>query len=721
MTTHIQLAVEQRIAHIVFDQPNSPVNTMCQAWQHDLHSVAAQVKAKHGAGELDGVILRSTKTTFFAGADLRATMALTSADAPRVFEETQRIKHSFRTIETLGIPVVSCINGAALGGGWEVALIGHHRIAINNPKTLLGLPEVSLGLFPGASGATKMSRLLGLLKAQPYVVEGQLFDPSQGFAIGLIHALVEPSDQADADMHAAALTWIAANPSAKHPFDEIHYRMPGGTAATPAIANALSVAPAMLHKRTRGLLPAPAYALASMVEGSLVDIDTALRIESRYLAKLITSPVARNMINTFFFDMNAIKSARSRPSGIGKKKLTKVGIVGAGMMGAGIAYAQANKGIATILIDTSQDKADQGRAHTDTLLQAHVAKGVLGAHAAQATLSLITATTDMAALAGCELVIEAVFENRALKANITRAAEPHLTAGGVMATNTSTLPISGLAQASKDATQFVGIHFFSPVHKMKLVEIIKGQHTSDQAIALAFDYVQQLGKLPIVVNDSRGFFTSRTFATYVMEGAAMLGEGVAPALLENAAMQCGMPVGPLAVLDETALSLSVAVLDQTRADCTANGQTYEANAGELLVERMVKELKRSGRAAGAGFYDYPTDAPKTLWPELEALFAKPNVVQPSVQAIQDRLLFRQAVETARCLHEGVLQHVHDANIGSIMGIGFPIWTGGAAQFIYSMGVPVFAARCGELAHLYGAGFAIDDAVVATLASHTPTY
>ncbi|MFB1016550.1 MAG: 3-hydroxyacyl-CoA dehydrogenase family protein, partial [Burkholderiaceae bacterium] len=385
------------------------------------------------------------------------------------------------------------------------------------------------------------------------------------------------------------------------------------------------------------------------------------------------------------------------------------------------AYAQASKGIATTLIDTSQDKADQGRAHTDTLLQAHVAKGVLGAHAAQATLSLITATTDMAALAGCELVIEAVFENRALKANITRAAEPHLTAGGVMATNTSTLPISGLAQASKDATQFVGIHFFSPVHKMKLVEIIKGQHTSDQAIALAFDYVQQLGKLPIVVNDSRGFFTSRTFATYVMEGAAMLGEGVAPALLENAAMQCGMPVGPLAVLDETALSLSVAVLDQTRADCTANGQTYEANAGELLVERMVKELKRSGRAAGAGFYDYPTDAPKTLWPELEALFAKPNVVQPSVQAIQDRLLFRQAVETARCLHEGVLQHVHDANIGSIMGIGFPIWTGGAAQFIYSMGVPVFAARCGELAHMYGAGFAIDDAVVATLASHTLTY
>ena len=721
MTTHIQLVVEQRVAHITFDQPNSPVNTMCQPWQNDLHDIAAQVKAKHSAGELVGIVLRSNKSTFFAGADLRATMALTPADAPRIFEDTQRIKHSFRTLETLGIPVVSCINGTALGGGWEVALIGHYRIAINNPRTQLGLPEVSLGLFPGASGATKMSRLLGLIKAQPYVVEGKLFNPAQGADLGLIHQLVEPSDTAPADMLAAALAWIAANPTAQHPFDEKGWRMPGGTAATPALANALSVAPAMLLKQTRGLLPAPEYALASMAEGSLVDIDTALRIESRYLAKLMTTPVARNMINTFFFDMNAIKGARSRPSGIERRRLAKVGVIGAGMMGAGIAYAQATKGIATTLIDASQDKADAGKAHSDKLLQARVTKGQLSADKAQATLALINATTDMAALAGSELIIEAVFENRDLKATITKAAEPQLAAGGVMASNTSTLPITSLAQASSDATQFVGIHFFSPVHKMKLVEIIKGQHTSDEAIALAFDYVQQLGKLPIVVNDSRGFFTSRTFGTYVMEGAAMLGEGVPAALLENAAMQCGMPVGPLAVLDETALSLSVAVLDQTRADFAANGQTYEANAGELLVERMVKELKRPGRAAGGGFYDYPAGAPKQLWPQLENLFAKPDQTPPSVQAIQDRLLFRQAVETARCLHEGVLTHVHDANIGSIMGIGFPVWTGGAAQFIYSMGVDVFATRCAELALAHGKVFALDGAIIATLKKLTPTY
>jgi 3-hydroxyacyl-CoA dehydrogenase / enoyl-CoA hydratase / 3-hydroxybutyryl-CoA epimerase len=721
MTTHIQLHTQERIAHIVFDQPHSPVNTMCEAWQHDLHDVAAQVKALHADGALAGVVLRSNKTTFFAGADLRATMALTPADAPRVFDETQRIKHSFRTIETLGIPVVSCINGAALGGGWEVALVGHYRIAINDPRIQLGLPEVSLGLFPGASGATKMSRLLGLLKAQPYVVQGTLFNPSQAFELGLVHQLIAPSEHAATDMLAAAKTWIEANPTAQHPFDEKGYRMPGGTAASPALANALSVAPAMLLKQTRGLLPAPEYALASMVEGSLVDIDTALRIESRYLAKLITTPVARNMINTFFFDMNAIKSARSRPQAVAKQKLTKVGVVGAGMMGAGIAYAQASKGIETTLIDVSQDAANAGKAHSDKLLRARVAKGQLDEAAARATLARITATTDMAALDGSELIIEAVFENRALKASITQASEPYLAAGGVMASNTSTLPISGLAQASARAAMFVGIHFFSPVHKMKLVEIIRGKDTSDHAIALAFDYVQQLGKLPIVVNDSRGFFTSRTFGTYVMEGAAMLGEGVPAALLENAAMQCGMPVGPLAVLDETALSLSVAVLDQTRADFAASGQSYEASAGELLVERMVKELHRPGRAAGGGFYDYPANAPKHLWPQLEALFTKPDTAAPSVQAIQDRLLFRQAVETARCLHEGVLQHVHDANIGSIMGIGFPVWTGGAAQFIYSMGVDTFAQRCHELAQLHGAGFAIGSDIIATLKAHTPTY
>ena len=721
MTAHIQLIVEQRVAHIVFDQPNSPVNTMCQAWQDDLHEIAALVQAKHSAAELAGIILRSNKSTFFAGADLRAAMALTAADAPRVFEDTQRIKHSFRTIETLGIPLVSCINGAALGGGWEVALLGHYRIAINNPRTQLGLPEVSLGLFPGASGATKMSRLLGLIKAQPYVVQGQLFTPAQGADLGLIHQLIEASDTASTDMLAAALAWIAANPKAQHPFDEQGWRMPGGTAASPAVANALSLAPAMLLKQTRGLLPAPEYALASMAEGSLVDIDTALRIESRYLAKLMTTPVARNMINTFFFDMNAIKSARSRPSGIETKRLAKVGIIGAGMMGAGIAYAQATKGIATTLIDTDQDKADAGKAHSAKLLKARVAKGQLNADQAQDTLALINASADMRALAGSELIIEAVFENRALKASITQAAQSQLAVGGVMASNTSTLPITGLAKASSNAAKFVGIHFFSPVHKMKLVEIIKGTHTSDETIALAFDYVQQLGKLPIVVNDSRGFFTSRTFATYVMEGAAMLGEGVPAALLENAAMQCGMPVGPLAVLDETALSLSVAVLDQTRADFAANGQTYEASAGELLVERMVKELKRPGRAAGGGFYDYPEGAAKQLWPQLTNLFEKRTQTPPSVQAIQERLLFRQAVETARCLHEGVLSHVHDANIGSIMGIGFPVWTGGAAQFIYSMGVDTFARRCAALALAHGKGFAIDGDIIATLNKLTPTY
>jgi len=518
----------------------------------------------------------------------------------------------------------------------------------------------------------------------------------------------------------AALAHIATHPHAVQPWDDKNYKMPGGTPANPKIAGALTVAPAMLKKTTRGRYPAPEAALAAMVEGAMVDYDTALRIESRYLARLMTGPVARNMINTFFFDMNAIKSGKSRPGSAPRYKPQKVGILGAGMMGAGIAWAQASRGIATVLKDVSAEKAEAGKAYSAKLTQARVDKGRMTAEAQQALLARITPTASAADLAGCDLIIEAVFESRDLKAKVTQEAESQLAPGGFFASNTSTLPISGLATASSRPEKFVGIHFFSPVDKMKLVEIIRGKQTDDETVARAFDYVQALGKVPIVVNDSRGFYTSRTFGTFVMEGAAMLGEGIPAAAIENAAMQAGLPVGPLAVLDETALTLSVHVLDQTRADYAAEGETYTATPGELLVERMVKELKRPGRAGGGGFYDYPAGAKKHLWPELKPLFEKPGV-EWSVQEIQDRLLYRQAIETARCLAEGVLTSVHDANIGSIFGIGFPAWTGGAMQFVYGTGVEAFLKRADELATKYGTGFALDTNTRNAIALSVPVY
>jgi 3-hydroxyacyl-CoA dehydrogenase/enoyl-CoA hydratase/3-hydroxybutyryl-CoA epimerase len=428
------------------------------------------------------------------------------------------------------------------------------------------------------------------------------------------------------------------------------------------------------------------------------------------------------MINTFFFNMNAIKSGQSRPANIPRYKPQRVGVLGAGMMGAGIAYSQASRGITTVLKDITRDKAESGKAYSHKLTQAQVDKGRMSASDQAALLARITATDHATDLKGCDLIIEAVFEQRELKAMVTQEAEPMLVEGGFFASNTSTLPISGLAKASRQPEKFVGIHFFSPVDKMKLVEIIRGPQTNDETVARAFDYVQALGKIPIVVNDSRGFFTSRVCGAFVMEGVAMLGEGIPAAAIENAGVQCGMPVGPLAVIDETSLSLSVHVMDQTQADYAAEGKTYTPTPGEALTRRMVTEFARAGRAAGAGFYEYPTEkgARKFLWPQLKPLFEKADV-QWDIQDLKDRLLYRQAIETARCLSENVLTTVHDANIGSIFGIGFPAWTGGAMQFIYGMGIDAFVTRADQLASRFGVGFALTDEVKAAIRRHQPVY
>jgi 3-hydroxyacyl-CoA dehydrogenase/enoyl-CoA hydratase/3-hydroxybutyryl-CoA epimerase len=739
----IRYELADGIATLTFDEPDSPVNTMCRQWQQDLTQAVAQiVKDK---AQIKGLILASGKPTFFAGADLKAVMRLRPEDAKSVFAEIELVKKNFRTLETLGQPVVSCLNGTALGGGWEVALVGHHRIAVDDRKIQFGLPEVTLGLLPGASGVTKMTRHLGLMAAQPYLVEGQLFGPREALELGLVHELVPDATL----LRGQALAWIAAHPMAQHPWEAKDYKIPGGTPASPRIAGMLAVAPAMLKQKTRGLYPAPEAIMACMVEGALVDMPTALRIESRYLAKLMTGINARAMINTFFFNMNAVRSGQSRPKTVRARppvmstdegveasaspstssgrtddryKPHKVGILGAGMMGAGIAYVQASKGIATVLKDVSQAKADAGKDHSYQLTQSRVDKGRMSLPEQKELIERIHATDQTSDLQGCDLIIEAVFENRELKAGVTKEAEPMLAPGGFFASNTSTLPIGGLAAASANPNKFIGIHFFSPVDKMKLVEIIRGPQTDDDTVARAFDYVQAIGKIPIVVNDSRGFFTSRVFGTFVMEGAAMLSEGIPAAAIENAGIQCGMPVGPLAVLDETSLSLSVHVMEQTRADLAAEGKSYSATPGELLVARMATELKRPGRAAGDGFYDYPAEkgAKKFLWPQLATLFEKSG--HPwDIEDLKDRLLYRQAVETARVLSENVLTSVHDANIGSIFGIGFPAWTGGAMQFIYGRGIDTFIQRAGELAARFGPGFALSDAVKDTIRRYQPVY
>ncbi len=691
------------IATITFDEPGSKVNTMTQQWQNELAEVADRLERDRD--RIVGVLLESAKTTFFAGAELNGVLKLQPADAAEGFHRLEALKRSFRRIERLGRPVVALLNGAALGGGWEVALAAHARFALDDGQIRFGTPEVSLGLIPGATGITKTVRLLGLLAAQPYLLEGQLFGPREALELGLVHGLGDSME----NLRAQALAWIADHPDATQPWDRKDYKMPGGTPASPKIAASLVVAPAMLAQKTRGLYPAAHAILEAMVEGAMVDYDTATRIESRKLAKTMVGQTTKNMVTAFFFNMNAIKSGKSRPSGVPPWKPTKVGVLGAGMMGAGIAHAAASRGIACVLKDLSVARARAGGEAVRGITAPLVARGRMTEVQQAQLLNRIAPTAEAADLRGCDLIIEAVFEQRDLKAAVTREAEPMLAIGGVFASNTSTLPITGLAHASARPEKFIGLHFFSPVHKMRLVEIIRGERTDDETVARAFDFVTALGKLPIVVNDSRGFFTSRVFGSFVMEGATMLAEGVPAPLIEHAALAAGMPVGPLAVLDETSLALSVHVLDQTRADSAAAGQTFEPGRGELLVERMVKECKRPGRAGGGGFYDYPKGETKLLWPELKVLFERPGPA-PAIEELTRRLLYRQSIETARCLAEGVLTSTFEANIGSIFGIGFPAWTGGAMQFIESEGREHFISNANALAARYGTRFALSPAV-----------
>lgn len=685
------------IVVLTMDMPGQSANTMNAVYREAMAGIVDRLEAEKDA--IAGVIVTSAKKTFFAGGDLNELVKVTRADATAFYQMVLGIKAQLRRLETLGKPVVAAINGAALGGGWEICLACHHRIALDAPGVQLGLPEVTLGLLPGGGGVVRMVRLLGIEKALPYLAEGKKVRPDTALKAGLIHAIASDRD----DLMAKARAWIAANPNPVQPWDEKGYKIPGGTPSSPNVAQMLAIAPSVLRDKTKGCFPAPEKILCAAVEGAQVDFDTAQLIETRYFTELTTGQVAKNMIGTFWFQLNEINAGGSRPKGHEPYVTRKVGVLGTGMMGAGIAYVSAVAGIDVVLKDVSADAAEKGKAYSAKLLEKKVSRGHMAAEKRDAILARIRTTDKEADFEGCDLIIEAVFEDRDLKANVTAAAERAALPDAVIASNTSTLPITGLARAVQKQERFIGLHFFSPVDKMPLVEIIRGERTSDATLARAFDYVLQIKKTPIVVNDRRGFFTSRVFGTFTNEGLAMLGEGVSAAMIENEARKAGMPVGPLAISDEVSLSLMSHIRAQTRKDLEAEGQILPEHPAFAVIDLMLDEYKRPGKAAGAGFYDYPANGKKYLWPELKARFEKADRQIPQ-EDVRDRILFIQAIETVRCMEEGVLTSVADANVGSIFGIGFAAWTGGALQFINQYGVKDFVARAHYLAEQYGERF-----------------
>jgi len=699
-TLRYEIDAATQVATLTFDDPAAPVNTMSEAWLADMTAALDRLEAERNT--LKGVILASAKDSFFAGADLKGVLQRWPAGREHWFRRVEDIKRQLRRLEKLGRPVVACIGGSALGGGFELTLAAHRRIAVDSRRVQLGCPEVTLGLIPAAGGVTKMVRLLGLQAAMPYVVEGKVMSPADAQAAGLVDELVTETAEVRSTLRAAALAWIAAHPSAAQVWDTRGYQIPGGGPGEPKNAQLLMAAPALLRAKTRGLYPAVEAAFACMVEGAQVDFDTALRLESRALATVADGPVARNLIH-LFFDRSAVRSGVSRPKGVAKWKAAKVGILGAGMMGSGIAYATAARGIACVLKDLNLERAQAGKAYSAARTAQRVAAGTMSAQGRAELLARITATADTAPLKACDLIVEAVFEERELKAQVTREAEPMLAEGGIFATNTSTLPITGLAKAAAIPDRFIGLHFFSPVDKMELVEIITGDKTSAETLAHAYDFVLQIGKTPIVVRDARGFFTSRTFSTYIAEGAQMLKEGIPAAVIEQAGIAAGMPVGPLAVTDEISQATIVRIMEQTVADLAAEGKPDGRSEGERFLEFVCKQHRRPGRAHGGGYYDYPAGAPKSLWPGLKQ-FEKPGIAW-QLALLSERLLLRQALEALRCLSEGVVASAHDVNVGSIYGIGFPAWTGGAYQYIAGMGLNKFLARCKELAAQHGDRFA----------------
>ncbi len=688
------------IVTLTLDDPNQRANTMNDDFRSSITATVDRLDAEKD--DITGVIVTSAKDTFFAGGDLRLLAQVNDDNAAEFAAGVTRIKADLRKLETLGKPVVAALNGAALGGGLEIALACHRRIALDNPKAQFGFPEVTLGLLPGAGGVVRSVRLLGIMDAlMKVLIQGTRYKPADAVEVGLVHELAATPEE----MLDKARAWIKANPESVQPWDDKGYRMPGGAPSNPKVGGMLPALPGNLRKQLKGApMPAPHHILCAAVEGATVDFDTALAIEGRYFVNLAKGQTATNMIQAFWFDLNSINGGGSRPAGFEKRNAQKVAVLGAGMMGAGIAYVSARNGMEVVLKDISLEAAAKGKAYSTKLLSKAVERGKMTQEKADEVLARITPTDDYAQLEGCDLVVEAVFEKVSLKHEVFKDTEGVVAPDALLGSNTSTLPITILADGVQRKQDFIGLHFFSPVDKMPLLEIIRGEQTSDEALARALDYAAQIKKTPIVVNDSRGFFTSRVIGTFVNEAIAMLGEGIAPSTIEQATTQAGYPVGALQLADELNMELFQKIRNESKE---AAGDSYVGHPSEAIVDKMV-ELGRPGRLRGAGFFDYDENGKRVgLWPGLADAFpVKGDPGEVDIHELEERMLIIEAVESARCVEEGVIVQTADANIGSIMGIGFPPWTGGVLQYIngYPGGVAAFVARADEFAAKYGARF-----------------
>jgi 3-hydroxyacyl-CoA dehydrogenase / enoyl-CoA hydratase / 3-hydroxybutyryl-CoA epimerase len=693
------------IVTLTLDDPTGSANVMNDHYRASIHNAVEKLVAEKDS--ITGVVITSAKKTFFAGGDLKSMINIGPEHAGDAFSLVENTKRDLRALETLGKPVVAAINGAALGGGLEITLACHHRIIADVPGAVVGFPEVTLGLLPGAGGVARSVRMFGIQKAFMEVLsQGTRFKPGKAKEVGLVDEVLPTVDE----LVPAAKSWIKSNPDAnEQPWDKKGYKMPGGTPSSPGLAGILPSFPALLRKQLKGApMPAPRAILDAAVEGAQVDFDTACRIESRYFTTLVTGQTAKNMIQAFFFDLQHINGGGSRPDGIAKQEIKKIGVLGAGMMGAGIAYVSAKAGFDVVLKDVSIEAAQKGKGYSEKLEAKALERGKTTQERSDALLARITPTAEPADFKGVDFVIEAVFESQDLKHKVFQEIEDIVEPNALLGSNTSTLPITGLATGVKRQEDFIGIHFFSPVDKMPLVEIIKGEKTSDEALARVFDYTLAIGKTPIVVNDSRGFFTSRVIGTFVNEALAMLGEGIAPASIEQAGSQAGYPAPPLQLSDELNLALMHKIAVASRKAVEDVDEVYTPHPAEAVVEKMI-ELDRPSRLKGAGFYEYVDGKRAGLWPGLRETFKSGSTEIP-FQDMIDRMLFAEALETQKCLDEGVLTSTADANIGSIMGIGFPPYTGGSAQFIVGyegpggVGKEAFVARAKELAAKYGDRF-----------------
>jgi 3-hydroxyacyl-CoA dehydrogenase/enoyl-CoA hydratase/3-hydroxybutyryl-CoA epimerase len=682
------------IALITLDDPSSRMNVLAPGFIDDL---IAAIETVAGDAAIRAAIITSAKVVFMAGADLKYILGLAGGaiSADEAFQFSQRLSVKMhRRMETCGKSFVAAINGLALGSGYELCLACHYRVIVDDPKAVIGLPEVNVGLLPGSGGTQRLPRMIGVEQSLPALLEGKTVGPAEALKLGMVDAVVPA-----ADLIAAARRWILDKPDPVRAWDKQGYSASGGL-LSPSIARLMTMRSAAITAQTSHNYPAPIAILDCIFEGTMMPFDKALRLESKYFAKLLRDPISRNLIRTTFVNKSEAGKLARRPKQVPKLQVRKLGVLGAGMMGSGIAYVSAAAGVDVMLLDTELPVAQKGKGYSAKVLERQVQRGQRTALQADAILAHIIPTADYAALEGCELVIEAVFEDARIKAEVTRKTGAVIPSSAIFASNTSTLPITELALASRYPSQFIGLHFFSPVDKMPVVEVIMGRASSEATLAGALDFVAQLRMTPIVVNDCRGFYTSRVFQTFIHEAMALLEEGAAPALIENAAKMSGFPVGPLALVDEITVELAWKIVQQAQA---ALGDRFVKPPAYHVMRRMLEELKRPGKRYGRGFYEYPEGGRKYLWPGLSQAFPV-AAVQPEFEQVKKRLLYIQALETARCLEEGVITHPADADVGSLLAWGFPAWTGGTLSLIETVGMRRFVAECERLAVRSGPRF-----------------